>query len=184
MSVSDREIMGAVAAVEPELLELLSSLVEAPTTLGNEEPGQVVMADAFGDVLGLKPVDVLMDAELLRSHQRAAPFDWDVAGKRNVVADWPARGGTGRSLVLNGHVDVVGPASERLWHTPPFSAVRDGEWLYGRGSGDMKAGLAAMVGAIAGLQRLGSRAARAGATAVGRRGGVRRERGAAVRAPS
>ena len=46
-------------------------------------------------------------------------------------------------------------AQERLWRTPPFSAVRDGEWLYGRGSGDMKGGLAAMVGAIAGLQRLG-----------------------------
>jgi len=155
MSVPDREIVDAVAACEPELIELLSRLVEAPTTLGNEEPGQVVMTDAFRDLLGLEPVDVRMDAELLRSHPRSAPFDWDVAGKRNVVADWPARGDTGRSLVLNGHVDVVGAASERLWRTPPFSAVRDGEWLHGRGSGDMKAGLAAMVGAIAGLQRLG-----------------------------
>ena len=155
MGISDREIMDAVAAVEPEVVELLSRLVETPTTLGNEEPGQVVMTDAFRDLLGLEPVDVLMDAELLRSNPRAAPFDWDVTGKRNVVADWPARGATGRSLVLNGHVDVVGPASERLWRTPPFAAVRDGEWLYGRGSGDMKAGLAAIVGAIAGLQRLG-----------------------------
>jgi acetylornithine deacetylase len=155
MGVSDREIMDAVAACEPELIEVLSRLVEAPTTLGNEEAGQVVMTDAFRDLLGLEPVDVLMDAELLRSHPRAAPFDWEVTGKRNVVADWPSRGATGRSLVLNGHVDVVGPASERLWRTPPFSAVRDGEWLYGRGSGDMKGGLAAMVGAVAGLQRLG-----------------------------
>ena len=155
MVASDREIVDAVAACEPVMVELLSRLVEAPTTLGNEEPGQVVMTDAFRGILGLEPVDVAMDAELLRSHPRAAPFEWDVTGKRNVVADWPAAGDTGRSLVLNGHVDVVGPASERLWRTPPFSAVRDGEWLYGRGSGDMKGGLAAMVGAIAGLQRLG-----------------------------
>ncbi len=72
-----------------------------------------------------------------------------------MVADWPAAGAGGRSLVLNGHIDVVGPASEKLWRTPPFRAVRDGDWLYGRGSGDMKAGLVAIVGAVLGLRRLG-----------------------------
>ncbi|HJS49960.1 MAG TPA: M20/M25/M40 family metallo-hydrolase, partial [Gaiellaceae bacterium] len=41
------------------------------------------------------------------------------------------------------------------WRTPPFQAVRDGDWLYGRGSGDMKAGLVAIVGAVLGLRRLG-----------------------------
>ncbi|MBM2823556.1 MAG: acetylornithine deacetylase or succinyl-diaminopimelate desuccinylase [Thermoleophilia bacterium] len=85
----------------------------------------------------------------------SAPFSWDVSQKRNVVADWPAAGTGGRSLVLQGHIDVVGPASEKLWRTPPFQAVRDGDWLYGRGSGDMKAGLAAMVGAVLGLRKLG-----------------------------
>ena len=66
-----------------------------------------------------------------------------------------ARWGGGRSLVLNGHVDVVGPASEGLWRTAPFSAHREGDWLYGRGSGDMKAGLAAIVGAVKALRGLG-----------------------------
>jgi len=137
------------------MLELLHRLVEAPTTLGNEEPGQALMEEAFRDLLGLEPFDVPLDAELLRSHPLAAPFTWDVSGKRNVVADWPARGTGGRSLVLNGHVDVVGPASEGLWRAPPFQALRDGDWLYGRGAGDMKAGLAAIVGAVLGLRRLG-----------------------------
>jgi acetylornithine deacetylase len=154
-AVADREILDAVVAVEDEMLELLARLVEAPTTLGNEEPGQAIVEEAFRDLLGLEPVDVPLDAGLLRSHPRAAPFDWDVTDKRNVVADWPAAGEGGRSLVLNAHVDVVGPASERLWRTPPFAAVRNGDWLYGRGTGDMKAGLAAIVGAIAGLRRLG-----------------------------
>ena len=153
--IADREILDAVAAVEGELLELLARLVEAPTTLGNEEPGQAVMDEAFRELVGLEPVDIPMDADALRAHRSAAPFDWDVAGKRNVVADWPAAGSSGRSLVLNGHVDVVGPASEKLWRTPPFRATRDGDWLYGRGAGDMKAGLAAIVGAVAALRRLG-----------------------------
>ena len=153
--IADREILDAVAAVEGEMLDLLSRLVEAPTTLGNEEPGQVIMEEAFRETCGLEPFDIAMDGAALRAHRSAAPFDWDVAGKRNVVADWPAAGAGGRSLVLNGHVDVVGPASAKLWRTAPFSPVRDGDWLYGRGAGDMKAGLAAMVGAVAALRRLG-----------------------------
>ena len=152
---TDREIIDAVAAVEGEMLDLLGRLVEAPTTLGNEEPGQAVVEEAFRELLGLEPIDIPLDAEVLRTHPRAAPFDWDVTGKRNVVADVSGAGEGGRSLVLNAHVDVVGPASERLWRTPPFAPRRDGDWLYGRGAGDMKAGLAAIVGAVAGLQRLG-----------------------------
>jgi acetylornithine deacetylase len=155
VEIADAEIVDAVAATEGEMVELLTRLVEAPTVLGNEEPGQELMEEAFRGIVGLEPVDIAMDEQLLRGHPRAAPFDWDVRGKRNVVADWPAGGSGGQSLVLNGHVDVVGPASEKLWRAPPFSATRDGDWLYGRGSGDMKAGLIAIVGAVAGLRRLG-----------------------------
>jgi acetylornithine deacetylase len=155
VEVSDREIADVVGASEPEMLELLRRLVEAPTTLGNEEPGQVIVEEAFRDLLGLEPFDIALDAEVLRSHPLAAPFSWDVTGKRNVVADWPAVGSGGRSLVLNGHIDVVAPASARSWRTPPFTAHRDGDWLYGRGAGDMKAGLAAIVGAVLGLRRIG-----------------------------
>jgi acetylornithine deacetylase len=155
MDVSDREIVDAVAAVGNEMLELLCQLVEVPTTIGNEEPGQQLMEEAYRDLLGLEPADIAMDAQLLRSHPRAAPFSWDVSQKRNVVCDWPPAGAGGRSLVLQGHIDVVGPASERLWRTQPFRAVREDDWLYGRGSGDMKAGLAAIAGAVLGLRTLG-----------------------------
>jgi acetylornithine deacetylase len=113
------------------------------------------MRRAFAS-LGLEPVDVPLDAAVLRGSPAASPFSWDVAGKANVVADWPAAGGDGgRSLILNGHVDVVSPAPVALWSGDPYEPRRDGDWMYGRGAGDMKAGLAAIVGAVAGLQRLG-----------------------------
>jgi acetylornithine deacetylase len=153
--MSPGRLDAAVAAEAAWMEDLLVRLVEAPTVLGNEEPGQVVMAEAFADC-GLEPVDVALDAEALRADPHSSPFSWDVSGKRNVVATWAGSGdGEGRSLILNGHVDVVPPASAELWTSPPFRARRDGDWLYGRGAGDMKAGLVAMTGAVRALRRAG-----------------------------
>ena len=54
----------------------------------------------------------------------------------------------GKSLILNGHVDVVPTGPAHMWASPPFEAsIRDGR-LYGRGSGDMKAGVVAMCMAL------------------------------------
>jgi acetylornithine deacetylase len=148
----DAEILAAVEAEEPAMVDLLAELVAAPTLLGAEASGQAIMRRAFTD-LGLEPFDVPLDPAALTGHPGAAPFSWDVAGKANVLADWGS--GDGRSLILNGHVDVVSPEPSSLWSSPPFGARRDGEWLYGRGAGDMKAGLAAIVGAARGLRHLG-----------------------------
>jgi acetylornithine deacetylase len=152
--VTDADVAAAVAAEEQGMVALLSELVAAPTVLGSEEPGQAVMRRAFAG-LGLDPVDVPLEPGELERHPAGAPFSWSVDGKTNVVATWGS--GEGRSLILNGHIDVVSPEPVTLWAGDPFVARRDGEWLYGRGAGDMKAGLAAIVGAVAGLQRLGVR---------------------------
>jgi acetylornithine deacetylase len=149
----------AVAAEAAWMEDLLVRLVQAPTVLGAEEAGQVVMAEAFAGC-GLDPVDVPLDADAIRADPHSSPFSWDVAGKRNVVATWlgePTHPGGGRSLILNGHVDVVPPASAALWTADPFTARRDGDWVYGRGAGDMKAGLVAMTGAVRALRRAGIR---------------------------
>jgi acetylornithine deacetylase len=153
-TVSDEAILEAVAAEAGWMEDLLVRLVEAPTTLGDEEAGQRIMEQALADC-GLEPRSVYLGADTLRGAEGASPFSWDVKAKRNVVAGWSARGSGGRSLILNGHVDVVPPAAEALWTNPPFRAVPDGDWLYGRGAGDMKAGLAAMTGAVRALKSAG-----------------------------
>jgi acetylornithine deacetylase len=151
----DADVVAAVAAEAPAMFDLLAELVESPTLLGNEMSGQDVMRRAFAG-LGLTPFDVRLDTTALAAHPGASPFSWDVSGKANVLADWlPTGSADGRSLILNGHIDVVSPEPSSLWTGPPFSARRDGDWLYGRGSGDMKAGLAAIVGAVRALQRMG-----------------------------
>jgi acetylornithine deacetylase len=154
--VTEAQILAAVEAEQGWMEDLLVRLVEAPTTLGDEDAGQAIMAAAFADC-GLEPVDVPLDAEALRAADGASPFGWDVGGKRDVIATWEADApdADARSLILNGHVDVVPPAAAHLWSSPPFQARRDGDWLYGRGAGDMKAGLVAITGAVRALRGLG-----------------------------
>src|SRR3954471_16889977 len=153
MAPTDEHVLAAVAESEAEMEALLADLVAARPLFGAEAAGQDVMRRAFAGI-GLDPVDVPLDADALRASAAASPFSWDVAGKANVVARWPAAGAGGRSLILNGHIDVVSAAPESLWSVDPWEPTRDGDWLYGRGAGDMKAGLAAIVGAVAGLRRL------------------------------
>ncbi|GAA2610700.1 ArgE/DapE family deacylase [Actinomadura fulvescens] len=70
-----------------------------------------------------------------------------------LVGRLPGAGG-GRSLMFNGHVDVVPPGELSGWSGDPFSGhVRDG-LLYGRGACDMKGGLVAALFAVRALRRL------------------------------
>ncbi|HYI19177.1 MAG TPA: ArgE/DapE family deacylase [Solirubrobacteraceae bacterium] len=151
----DGEILEAVAAEAPAMTALLTELVAARTLLGDEADGQAVMRRAFAD-MGLEPFEVPLDVAALERHPAGAPFGWDVAGKANVLADWnPAGAADGRSLILNGHIDIVSPEPVSLWTSDPYGARVEDEWMYGRGAGDMKSGLVAMIGAVRGLQKLG-----------------------------
>ena len=77
-------------------------------------------------------------------------------GRLSLVAQLPAGGDGGArpTLIVNGHTDVVPAVAER-WSSGPFRpSVVDGR-LYGRGSADMKGGLAAAICALATLKAAG-----------------------------
>jgi len=79
-------------------------------------------------------------------------------GRPQMVARFPGAG-DGRSLLLNGHIDVVTADPYEEWTSDPFQAqVREGN-LYGRGTVDMKGGIASMVFAAEVLASLGLRLA-------------------------
>lgn len=69
-------------------------------------------------------------------------------GRQNVIAHRAGTGG-GRSLLLTGHTDTV---SVENMEGDPFDARMEGDRLYGRGSMDMKGGLAAILGAAVALR--------------------------------
>lgn len=63
--------------------------------------------------------------------------------------------GGNKELLLCGHVDVV-PAMDNGWKTPPFSGIIDDQYVYGRGSTDMKGGCAAILSACEMMVTAGS----------------------------
>jgi len=78
----------------------------------------------------------------------------EVSHLRSVVGTM-AGDAPGRSLILQGHVDVVPEGPEDMWQTPPYAPkVLDG-WMHGRGAGDMKAGKVAALFAVDALRRAG-----------------------------
>lgn len=63
----------------------------------------------------------------------------------DVANFWATRGSGGPILVFAGHTDVVPTGPEAQWDTPPFEPTLKGDTLFGRGTADMKASLAAMI---------------------------------------
>jgi len=75
-------------------------------------------------------------------------------GRPITVATFRGRGG-GRSLIINGHIDVVDEGDPDRWTVDPFGAeLRDGR-IYGRGAVDMKGGIAAALFGVAALHEVG-----------------------------
>jgi acetylornithine deacetylase len=135
-------------------LELTKALMRFPSTRGAEHAVQdFVFRQMRQRSLIIDRFD--MDAEAIGRHPGGAPFSSDHSAAPIVVGIHRPRSETGRSLILQGHVDVVPAGPHDMWTRPPFEpAVVDG-WLYGRGGADMKAGHAAIFAALDALTRIG-----------------------------
>lgn len=88
----------------------------------------------------------------LRQLREEVSFD----GRPQLRARFPGTGG-GRSLLFNGHIDVVTAEPRDQWTSDPNEPEVRGGRLYGRGACDMKGGVAAMVIAATAISQLGLR---------------------------
>ncbi|MGD9704189.1 MAG: ArgE/DapE family deacylase [Acidimicrobiia bacterium] len=140
----------------PEMLAALVDLVRIPTVTGTavENEGQAVMARQLtADGFDIDHWQIDLDAIQADVDFPGVEVPRDEAW--GLVARLPGRGG-GRSLMLNGHIDVVPPGDPAAWSTvDPYSGTVDSGHLYGRGSCDMKAGLVAARWAMRSLREVG-----------------------------
>jgi len=83
--------------------------------------------------------------EILTRRLEALGFACETMQFEDVTNLWARRGSESPVLCFAGHTDVVPPGAESEWHTDPFEPVEKEGHLYGRGSADMKSGLAAMI---------------------------------------
>lgn len=154
MKADSEAIRASVASLGNRACRRLDALVREDSQLGREEGAQSIMVGWF-DELGLEVRRVPIELDAIRDRPGFSPPLTDYAGRRNVVGIHRPAEARGRSLILNGHIDVVPPGPGRLWTHPPFEpVVRDGR-MYGRGAGDMKAGLVAYSTAFEALRALG-----------------------------
>jgi acetylornithine deacetylase len=152
-----------VASLRRELIVFLQKLVQLPSLPGYEQKAQHFVADKLRS-LGLAVDVVSSEFDELKDHPAFCDDGVPFRERLNVVGCWRGSGpipksAAPRSLILNGHMDVVPTSSESLWSESPWSgAIRNGQ-LYGRGSCDMKAGVTANIFAVQTLQAMGFRPA-------------------------
>lgn len=151
-------IAAAVRALTPYMIETLSQLVAAPSPSGQEQPAVAVMERALQD-LGLEPERIYLNSDSLKHLPLFSPPCCPDGGRYNLLAAYRPPVPGGRSVLFNGHLDVVPTGPDAMWRQSPYAPFVEDGWLYGRGAGDMKAGIVCALAAFKALDALGARPA-------------------------
>ena len=148
LSDLERGVCDAIADGRDELVELASALVGFDTTareVGDPPRQEAALQEYLAEGLlayGAE-IDLFEPDAAAMAGAPLVPEGLDFAGRPQLIATLRGAGG-GRSLLFNGHIDVVSGEPKREWTSDPFTpTVREGR-LYGRGACDMKGGVAAM----------------------------------------
>lgn len=154
MEKREEKLIAAVDALADDMVAFTEQLVACPSTLGNETTALETMEQRLDD-FGYGPVRVAIDPSTLKKHPGFAPTPWSCENRYNVIGTRPADGDGGGSALFNGHLDVVSPEPLDRWTRDPFKPEEKNGWLYGRGAGDMKAGVSAMTFAVRAVDAAG-----------------------------
>lgn len=151
--MSREKVTAWIEEHQDEVIGFLRDIVRIPSVTGNEGPVQDYI-EACVKEMGLDVDRFVPSLDELRAHpayvKEAGPYD----GRPNVVATMKGAGG-GRSLLFNGHIDVIPEGADENWEHGPWSAdMADGK-MYGRGTSDMKSGVAAFTMAMKAIRACG-----------------------------
>ncbi|MCP4187066.1 MAG: ArgE/DapE family deacylase [Gammaproteobacteria bacterium] len=137
-----------------EQIEFTRELIRYPSQRGHEHTAQDFVFNSLRD-RGYKMDRWSIDIDEIREHPGFSPVTVNYDNAVNVIGTHHPRSEQGKSLILNGHIDVVPAGPVELWNQSPYDPVIEDDWLFGRGSADMKAGLTANIFALDALRHLG-----------------------------
>lgn len=141
------ETLKILSQLEHELIQITQKLIQIPS-VNPTWPG------LEGKFLGFETEVNEFIANIYDRH--GIEYDlWEEEKKRANLVGIIRGDGQGKSLILNGHVDVVPPGPASQWKkSTPWSGEIIGSKIYGRGASDMKAGIAAAIIAMKAIKNL------------------------------
>ena len=148
----EQTVLESIDNRRDEIVSFLRKLIAFPSVTGEEGQIQQFLAGHLQE-MGLAVDTWIPDIEVLKKHPAYIPVTGNYDNRPNVVGVLKGSG-DGRSLLFNGHVDVIPAGPPSAWVKPPFGAEIVDDRIYGRGASDMKSGLAAMTMAVGSLLRL------------------------------
>ncbi|KKM10102.1 hypothetical protein SY88_15800 [Clostridiales bacterium PH28_bin88] len=151
----EKRLLEIIDSREQEIITMVQELVRRPSLVGQEKAAQEYVAEKLNK-LGFTVDMWEPDKEELKRHPAYQDLPEDYKNRPVVVGTLKGTGG-GRSMILNGHIDIVPPGARNGWEYDPFCGeLVDGK-IYGRGSTDMKSGIVTFLAAVAALQEAGVR---------------------------
>jgi acetylornithine deacetylase len=154
-SLSER-IFKKIDENQDQIAKLVSQLVQIPSITGQEGDAQEFIKEKLTE-MGLKVETFEPNVNELKDHpsffETTSYKKFGYSKRPNAIGIWK-EDNSGKTLILNGHVDVVPPGSKEEWRYDPWGGEISNGKIYGRGSGDMKGGIVAMIYAVKAIQEL------------------------------
>ncbi|PFH82801.1 peptidase [Bacillus sp. AFS088145] len=153
MSHYKKVIQDYISENKDKTIDLLKQLVMENSVSGNESKAQAVVLEKLRELeLDLDVWEP--DLKEMKEHPYFISTRDSFTGSPNIVATLKGTSG-GKSMILNGHIDVVPEGNIQQWTYLPYSATVVDNKLYGRGATDMKGGNVALILAIEAIKRSG-----------------------------
>lgn len=142
----EKGIVESIDTNKSNIVKFLKELISFPSITGNELKIQQFIAAKLKE-MNLKIDMWEPDHNELKKHPAYVPVKNGYTNRPNLVGIYKGAG-NGKSLLFNGHVDVIPAKPASAWKHNPWLGKIQGDRLFGRGSSDMKSGLAAMTMAL------------------------------------
>ena len=156
---TEKKVLEEIDRRKEEIVLFLQEMIRIPSPLGEERDIELFVANKLKS-MGLSVDMWEPDVEVLRKYPDFISYplleEKGFKDRPVVVGTFKGNGG-GRSLMLQGHVDVMPAWNRDEWIYDPWSGAIEGDRLYGRGAYDMKGGVAAMIMALDAIIRSGIR---------------------------